>query len=135
MSLHFPYKAKALMRFKAQDGQFILGNNQIVTVTGTTDEDGDWLDVMDQEGGSGSVPAGFLVEIEPDADQETQHQQLPIPPAAASIPQAESLDPIKQSNEPVEPIKTLNKHQPAPISGKSPIHSFFSTNSTKTIRL
>ncbi|PLW24517.1 hypothetical protein PCASD_07441 [Puccinia coronata f. sp. avenae] len=116
MSLHFPYKAKALMRFKAQDGQFILGNNQIVTVTGTTDEDGDWLDVMDQEGGSGSVPAGFLVEIEPDADQETQHQQLPIPPAAASIPQAESLDPIKQSNEPVEPIKTLNKHQPAPIS-------------------
>ncbi|OAV94130.1 hypothetical protein, variant [Puccinia triticina 1-1 BBBD Race 1] len=97
MSKTYPYQARALMRFKAQDGQFVLGSNQLVTVTGQTDDEGDWLSVTDRDGGSGSVPAGFLIEIQPgdplcsapaDSDGSVN---LPTPPPASKPHQLASI--------------------------------------------
>ncbi|KAI9601666.1 hypothetical protein H4Q26_001499 [Puccinia striiformis f. sp. tritici PST-130] len=125
MSPSYPYPARALMRFKAQDGQFVLGNNQLVTVTGQTDDEGDWLDVTNEEGGSGSVPAGFLIEVEPaeahqEAHQEIQQPPQPIPvPVPAAVPQVPSPDPPKPPSDPVESVKT--PAQPHPVDIPAPI--------------
>ncbi|KAI7933104.1 hypothetical protein MJO28_017820 [Puccinia striiformis f. sp. tritici] len=125
MSPSYPYQARALMRFKAQDGQFVLGNNQLVTVTGQTDDEGDWLDVTNEEGGSGSVPAGFLIEVEPaeahqEAHQEIQQPPQPIPvPVPAAVPQVPSPDPPKPPSDPVESVKT--PAQPHPVDIPAPI--------------
>lgn len=89
MSDHYPFQARALMRFKAQDGQFVLALNQVVTVTAPTDEDGDWVDVTDAEGHSGSVPVGFLVKMEESVEPQCESATLPIDSAPSPEPTAE----------------------------------------------
>jgi hypothetical protein len=102
-----------MMRFKAQDGQFVLGSNQLVTVTGQTDDEGDWLNVTDQDGQSGSVPAGFLIEI------ESEHPQPAPPPVSTSDDlQDRSPDPPQPTNDAVGPAKTPSQPHLTDIPGK-----------------
>ncbi|KAA1088361.1 hypothetical protein PGT21_003689 [Puccinia graminis f. sp. tritici] len=104
MSKSYPYQARAMMRFKAQDGQFVLGSNQLVTVTGQTDDEGDWLDVTDQDGRSGSVPAGFLIEIEPEHPHPAPLPSIPL--STSDDLQDRSPDPPKPTNDAAGPVKT-----------------------------
>lgn len=81
MPPRYPHRARALMRFKAQDGQFVLSPNAMVTVNGATDDDGDWVNVTSDDGQSGSVPSGFLVEVDepiPEAGQSTEPEAVPL---------------------------------------------------------
>lgn len=114
------------MRFKAQDGQFVLANDQVVTVTGTTDDEGDWLNVTGQQGASGSVPAGFLVQIEPDHHQE-ETQQL-LDQAIPAVSKEQSPDPLKPSNDPIQLVTASPQPHQAEIP--NPIENPSSNNST-----
>ncbi|KAH9824140.1 hypothetical protein DFH28DRAFT_944641 [Melampsora americana] len=134
MSTVYPYRARAMMRFKAQDGQFVLSPDQVVTVTAITDEDGDWVNVENDEGQSGSVPSGFLVAIEDQVKEVGEKDQLAATPmvksASGSIelptsttavsppslePEAVLSNPSKPPTEiePTEAISTIPKLESA----------------------
>lgn len=143
MSTVYPYRARAMMRFKAQDGQFVLSPDQVVTVTATTDEDGDWVNVENDEGQSGSVPSGFLVAIEgqvKEADEKDQSTATSVLESAAesvelsstkvsapSQPEVALCNPSKPSteNELIDETSTIPRiasaEQPAvPLNAGSP---------------
>ncbi|MBW0460878.1 hypothetical protein O181_000593 [Austropuccinia psidii MF-1] len=117
MSSKYPYKAQTLMRFKAQDGQFVLNTNAIVTVKGQADDDGDWLLVCDDQGVTGTVPSGFLVQIDAQSDPSSNSPQLDSNQSLSSSAlesnnqEVEESAPKSSPKSPAEP----NSIQPASI--------------------
>lgn len=99
------------MRFKAQDGLFVLDPDQTVTVTAPTDPDAEWLNVTNAQGGSGSVPAGFLVDIDDDASHDIQPPVKPPDPISGS--QSQQSDHPNPSNDLPESIKPSGQPDPA----------------------
>ncbi|KAG0148767.1 hypothetical protein CROQUDRAFT_131670 [Cronartium quercuum f. sp. fusiforme G11] len=114
---HYPYRARALMRFKAQDGQFVLSPNTMVTVTAPTDEDGDWVNVTSEDGQSGSVPSGFLVQFDDD-DIAGGAEKPGVPVAGQPTPnvvtEAVHVATIDNKTNPSQPPSGSSAAEPPP---------------------
>ncbi|KAG0141022.1 hypothetical protein CROQUDRAFT_718371 [Cronartium quercuum f. sp. fusiforme G11] len=138
---HYPYQAWALMRFKAQDSQFVSSPDMMVTITASTDEDGDWVNVTSKDGQSGPVPSGFLVQLDDDnikggakkpgvlvasplvaelvaatTDNETNPLQPPSESLATEPPPSPNISNLASLSELSSLVSTVNGASPQPLT-------------------